>query len=486
MTDRSGILVVFAAVLLAGTSGCALQEPPTQAELVEQALPEQTQIPAAWVADSQTGAVADDWLSTFNDPMLDAIVSEALANNLELRQAADRVQIARQTALVVGAQLLPQIGGKLGAKTTHDFGNEDEVNHTYNHTVVALGLAWELDVWGRLRAQRAAAMAGFEATALDFAYARQSLAATVAVSWYLTTEAYQMLGLAERAVDVYSKLFDLAKIRHASGKTAELDVVDARARLETAQSELEAARGAYGQVRRALEMLLGRYPAAEIEAAAGYPPLPPPVGAGMPASLLERRPDIVAAERVVLAAFRQQEAARLALLPDFSLSLMGERQGDHLLQQLNLSPWMSSAEIGMNIPIYEGGALRAQVEIATAQQAQAVARYGRVVLNAFREVEDALATQTILEKRLPYADRALADRTRAVEIAMVQYQAGTRDLLWVEQLQAEQIVVEQRVIQLHNAQITNRIRLHLAIGGSFDSIPSVDEAAEVAEVADDK
>jgi len=288
-----------------------------------------------------------------------------------------------------------------------------------------------------------------------------------------------MLALAERAVEVYGKLFDLAKIRHTSGKTTELDVVDARARLENAQSQLEAARGTYGQVRRALEVLLGRYPAAEIEAAAGYPPLPPPVGAGMPASLLERRPDIVAAERVVLAAFRQQEAARLALLPDFSISLMGERQGDHLVQQLNLSPWMSSAEIGMNIPIYEGGALRAQVEIATAQQAQAVAQYGRVVLNAFREVEDVLADQQIVGKRLEYAVRGLADRTRAVEIAMMQYQAGTRDLLWVEQLQTEQIIVEQRVIQLRNQQITNRIRLHLAVGGSFESMPSVVEVAEV-------
>jgi len=133
----------------------------------------------------------------------------------------------------------------------------------------------------------------------------------------------------------------------------------------------------------------------------------------------------------------------------------------------------------MNIPIYEGGALRAQVEIATAQQAQAVAQYGRVVLNAFREVEDVLADQQIVGKRLEYAVRGLADRTRAVEIAMMQYQAGTRDLLWVEQLQTEQIIVEQRVIQLRNQQITNRIRLHLAVGGSFESMPSVVEVAEV-------
>ena len=464
-------------VLNLALAGCALQTPPTQPEVVDRALPEGTRIPGAWKADADTGAVADDWLKSFHDPVLNAIVAEAMANNLDLRQAADRVAVARQSAVVVGAQLLPQIGGQLGAKKTHDFGNEDEVGHTFSHTVASLGVAWELDVWGRLRAQRAAAAAGFEATALDFAYARQSLAATVALSWYLTTEARQLLALAERAVEVYGKLFDLAKIRQAAGKSSELDVVDARARLETAQSELEAARNTYGRARRALEMLLGRYPAAEIETAAVYPPLPPPVGAGVPASLLERRPDLAAAERLVLAAFRQEEAARLALLPDFSISLVGERLGDHLIRQLQLSPWLASAAIGMAIPIYEGGALRAQVKIATAQQAQAVASYGSVVLNAFREVEDVLASEQILEKRLGYEQRALVDRNAAVQLAVVQYQAGRRDLLWVEQLQSEQIVVESNVIQLRNAQIANRIQLHLALGGSFDAASSVAELA---------
>jgi multidrug efflux system outer membrane protein len=473
MRREIGTLVVLNLAL----AGCALQTPPTQAEVLKQALPEGTQVPPTWKANAKTGAVTDDWLKRFNDPTLDAIVAEAMANNLDLRQAADRVEAVRQSVIVVGAQLLPQIGGQLGIKKTHDFGHEDEIKHTFEHKYGSLGMAWELDVWGRLRAQRAAAAAGYEATALDYAYARQSLAATVAMSWYLTTETYQLLGLAERAVEVYGGLLDLAKIRYKSGKSSELGVVDARARVETAQSGLEAARNAYGKARRTLEVLLGRYPAAEIEAAAVYPPLPPPTGAGVPATLLERRPDIVAAERLVRAAFRQKEAARLALLPDFSISLVGERLSDHLLRQLKLSPWLASAAIGMAIPIYEGGALRAQVKIATAAQAQAVADYGSVVLKAFQEVEDALGSEQILEKRLQYEQRALVDRTKAVQLATVQYQAGSRDLLWVEQLQTEQLAVEENVIKLRNAKVTNRIQLHLALGGGFDSAPPVAELA---------
>jgi multidrug efflux system outer membrane protein len=462
-------------VLILALGGCALKSSPTQTEVLEQALPETTQVVPAWKATPETRAVSDDWVKSFNDPMLDAIVKEAMANNLDLRKAADRVVIARESIVVAGAQLLPQVGAGLGGRKTHDFGDESNVEHTFDHTVVSLGMSWELDIWGRLRAQRAAAVSGYEATALEYAYARQSLAATVAMSWYLTLEAQQLLKLSEKAVEIYGELLKLAKIKRTAGKTSDLDVVAARAALETAQSNLENARNSYAQARRALEVLLGRYPAAEIETVATYPPLPPSTGTGVPASLLNRRPDIIAAQQRVIAAFRLEESARLALLPDFSISLVGERLGSHLLSQLQLNPWLASAAIGMTIPIYEGGALRAQVKIATAQQSQSVAQYGSVVLTAFREVEDALASEQVLMKRLEYEARALEDRTSAVQIATVQYQAGSRDLLWVERLQTEQLIVEERVIKLRNAQIANRILLHLALGGSFDASPAVVE-----------
>lgn len=455
-------------VLIPALAGCALRAPPSQIEILDRALPPATVIPTEWIAAGDGEPVADDWLQSFNDPVLDALVDEAMANNLDLRQAADSVEIARQTITLAGAQLLPQIGGQVGGKRTHDFGGQDDVKHTYSHTLAALSLAWELDVWGRLRSERDAATADFDASALDFAYARQSLAATVAQNWYLATEAQQILRLAERAVAIYARLLDLANIRYESGKTSELDVVDARARLESARAELAAARNSYGRVLRSLEVLLGRYPAAELASAGVYPPLPPPVAAGLPASLLNRRPDILAAEFQVLAAFRRQEAARLALLPDLSMALSVERLGDHLLEQLNLSQNRASAKIGATIPIYEGGALCAALQIATAEQAQAVTQYGSVVLQAFREVEDALASETLLARRLVYAERSLRDRTRAVEIATEQYRAGRRDLLWVEELQAQQLAVEGNVIKLRNARVANRIRLHLAIGGSFE------------------
>jgi NodT family efflux transporter outer membrane factor (OMF) lipoprotein len=455
--------ILAAAMMVAG---CALKPPPSHIDTVEQALPRNARIPPTWRADAQRAEVTDDWLKSFDDPVLNAIVAEAIANNPDLRVAAAKVAIAQQAVIVVGSRLMPWVGVQLGGNVT-----DDKDNSSFSSSSAFLGVAWELDVWGRLRAQRAASAANAEAAALDYAYARESLAATTTKLWYVAVETRQLLLLSEQAVKVYSDLLDLVQLRRNAGKDSDLDVVDVRAKLEAARSDVERARESYGDARRALEVLMGRYPAAEIEVSAVYPALPPFAGAGIPASLLERRPDLLAAEREVLAAFRKQEAAQLALLPDFSISLAGGRLGDQVLSLLRLNPWLVSAGIGVSIPIYEGGALRAKLEIATTEQSQAIASYGAAALAAFREVESGLANERLLGLQLPLDQKSLADRTEAVRIATVQYKAGRRDLLWVAQLQTAQLASESNVIKLRGAQRANRVRLYQALGGSFDAAP---------------
>jgi len=456
--------VVLAVAVLAG---CALKAPPTHTDVVEQALATQTRIPPAWRADPRGGDVTNGWLKSFDDPTLEALVAEAIANNLDLRAAAAKVAIAQQTVIVVGSQLLPWVGVQLGGTHTKDFDDG-----SFGSTSAFLGVAWELDVWGRLRAERAASEANAEAVALDYDYARQSLAATTAKLWYLAVEARQLLGLSEQAVRIYGDLLTLVQFRRNAGKDSDLDVVDVRAKLEQAQSDVERAREAYDEARRALEVLLGRYPAAEIAVTAVYPPLPALSGAGVPSALLERRPDLVAAERQVLATFRREEAAQLALLPNFSISLAGGRLGDQVLSLLHLNPWLASAGIGVSIPIYTGGALQAKVVIATAQQSEAITRYGAVALTAFREVENSLSNERMLGLQLPLDQKSLDDRSEAVRIATIQYKTGRRDLLWVAQLQTVQLATEANLIKLRGAQRANRVRLYQVLGGSFDTAPA--------------
>jgi len=456
-------------LLLAVLSGCALTRPPSPSELVAKALPQGTTIPPVWSTQpGMNGEVTNDWLKSFNDPGLDAVVTEAIRNNTNLRQVASQVEAAQQNVVVIGSKLKPQVNAVVGASVTRD---PAESKRADSNTEYAL-ISWEVDLWGRLRAQRAAAEASYQATALDYAFARQSLAATTAKSWYLTIEARQLLALAERSVAIYAELLDLVKVRRAAGKVADLDVAEASANLNEAQSRLRFAQSLYGEARRNLEVLVGRYPAAELQVSETFAPLPPPVPAGLPSSLLARRPDLVSAERQVLAAFRTQEAAQLALLPDISLALEGGHLGDRMLSLLFLNPWLFHSAVGMTVPIYQGGALVAQIKIATAQQEQAIAHYGSVSLTAFREVENALMNEDLFAQSLPYDEKVFKERTEAVQIARLKYVAGSMDMLSVLQLQEVQLASQSALIKIRHSLLANRINLHLALGGSFDAIPA--------------
>jgi multidrug efflux system outer membrane protein len=463
-------LALWAACLVASPlAGCSLARPPQHASVVDKSLPKGTTIPPTWSANTPlTDAVAKTWLNGFKDPGLDAVVTEAIKNNLDLRQAAAKVEGARQTVVIVGAQLKPQVGGQLGAAGTRDTAQSS----TFSSERAYLGASWEIDVWGRLRAQRAAARADFEAVELDYAFARQSLAATTGKSWYLAIETRRLVALAEQDVQLYGGLLKLARIREAAGKVASLDVVEASASLNEAEGQLQKMQALYSEARRNLEVLVGRYPAGALEVDAGFVPTPPPVQAGLPGSLLERRPDLLAAERQVLAAFRTLEASKLALLPSISLTAEGGRLDDRLLSVLNLNPTLFHTAVQIYVPIYQGGALRAQIKISSAQQEQALAAYGSAALNAFREVEIALNNEGLLGERLAYQRAAEKDREEAVRIGTIKYEAGVIDMLSLLQLQTAQIETEMGIVQTTNSQLANRINLHLALGGSFDASPA--------------
>lgn len=459
---------VFTVLLLSSMIGCALNPLPSSEKVVTDALPSSTSIPSKWQAESNDGSVSDGWLASFNDPALDAIVAEALRNNPDLRIAAERVRISNQQVILVGSQMKPQIGAKLGDRSLYDDSNSSEVNSTMAYA----GVAWELDIWGRIRAQRDASEANAKATLLDYAYARQSLAATVGKAWYLASEARQLVELGEQSVSIYTEQLRLSSIRRQAGKDSDLGVADTQAKLNQARADYENAVMIYGQAQRALEVLLGRYPAAEIEASLIAKNLPAPINSGDPQAILKRRPDLLAAEQNTFAAFRLEESANLALLPSFSFDFSGGRFSDSVLSLLNLNPWLATANVGMLVPIYEGGVLRANIQIANAKQIQSLARYAENILTAFKEVEDGLAADDLLQKQLQFENVALQDSILAVKIATVQYTAGRQDLMWVTTLQQNQIEVEAATIRLRSALLINRIYLNLALGRSFDDTPA--------------
>ncbi len=463
---RAGLAVACASVL----GGCLFfKSSPSQDEVIHQALPKTTVVPAHWAAaTSGDGQVANDWLRTFQDPELEEIVRQALANNPDLGVAAAQVERAQQVVNKVGAQLLPTVGAKVSGSGTENFDGDPP----FGAVGAVLAVSWEADVWGKLTSRKEAAAAGASASALEYAFAVQSLAATAARSWYAGTETFQLLRLSRSATELYRQLVALVEVKAAAGQVGQLDVSEARARLYEAESQSVRAESVYAEARRNLEVLVGRYPAAAIEVRPDFVPVPPPVPASLPAALLERRPDMLASWRQVQARFQSLQAAKLALLPSFNLFSAGGSLDDPILGTLKLNPSFFNFGAALLAPLFEGGALRAQVAIASADQHEAIALFGRAALRAFLEVETALTNEVLLGDALNALEKADAARVETVRIARDKFQAGAIDLLPVLQLQAAQIAVQAEVIKVRNARLANRIQLHLALGGGWDDRPA--------------
>jgi len=454
------VCFVFLGLLL---NSCSLKKQPEHKAIVTDAFKDSTAIPDQWTTKTDTNKVNNSWVESFNDPMLDSIVAEAIRNNFDLKNAAGYVEIAQQNVLLIASKMKPQVGLSFGYDATID-NKHSSLYNSYKGFSIA---SWEPDVWGEIRSQKAGATAQYEATALNYEYAKQSLAAVTAKSWYLTVESSKIVALYQEVVTIYTEILELVKTRRSLGKVGDLDVAEASANLNAAQNVLLQSQGIFAETKRNLETLVGRYPSAEIQTAKNFSPVPPPIQAGLPSQLLERRPDIVAAEKNVIAAFRDEEAQKLALLPSFKFNIGTGLLSDVLLSVSHLNPLLLTGGIGMTVPIYTGGRLPALIKIANIQQQQAVSNYGSVCLNAFKEVENGIMYEDILAKQIIFQQNVIANRSEAVKIAKSKYELGKMDLLPVLQLQNDLIASQEELIKLQNAQLSNRINLHLALGGNF-------------------
>ncbi len=459
-------------VSAAALAGCALKAPPEAKDVQAEALPN-IKLPGAWTAQGGApGAVADNWLADFRNPQLDALVREALAYNPDLRVAAARVEQAAGYVTAAGATLYPQVslmargGGQLGGDATGLQG-------------VGIFANWELDVWGRVRAGREASQLQYDSTALDTEYARQSIAALVAKSWFLATEARLQKAFAEAGERGAAQLVALAKDRKRVGSGSDYEVALAEANLRTYRDSVQQLDAAFQQTLRALETLAGRYPSATLAVPSELPPAGP-VPAGLPSELLERRPDVIAAERRVAAAFYRVEEAKAARLPRIALTASGTSISSELfvLKDISNPVW----SIGANLlqPIFLGGQLQAQVEIRTAEQKQAIAEYGRTGARAFSDAENALTGSFTADAREATLAQAEAERHRMVEFAQVRYRVGNGDLRAVAQEQLYLYGARVARLRMQSERLVQRVNLYLALGGSFEQRPPEPQAGERA------
>jgi NodT family efflux transporter outer membrane factor (OMF) lipoprotein len=360
---------------------------------------------------------------------------------------------------LAGALLYPAIGvlAHGGGKAGGDGGLQG----------IWLNASLELDVWGRVRYGQAAAQAQFASADADYAYARQSLAAGVAKSYFLAVEASLQRSIALESLRASDEMVRLVGERLRIGVGDEQAVAEARANLGGYRDTLRQVEYSRDQALRALELLVGRYPATEVAVAQQLATMPSPPPVGLPSELLERRPDVIAAERRVAAAFDRVEEAKAALLPRISLTAGGSNVSSDLFVLKDHSNPVWSLGANLIAPLYQGGALRAQVEIRTAEQKQAVAEYARAAQRAFSDVESALAAEVALGDRETILAENISHNQRALDLAQVQYNVGKLDLRTIEQRQLALYGARTLRLQVQGERLAQRVNLHLALGGSF-------------------
>ena len=463
---RLTILNVFLG-LMAGVTmiSCATSKSPVlvdQAQLREHVVADGS-IPDDWfTATGIANQINDNWLQAFEDEQLLALVDEALAHNHDIAIAANAVKAAGGLAALADSALKPTIALGAGTSTFKVLGRQSDAS------AIGAGISWELDLWGRLSSAAQAAGADFKASEAELLFAREALAGLVARLWFQTGEAVLLQRMSAETLEIRTRLLELTELKRSRGASTDQDVHLARASVESSREGLLAAEISIRELRRALEITLGRYPANEIEILEDLPQMPAQISAGLPSEQLERRYDLVAAEYRVAAAFHRLDEARVAGLPRINLTAVGGRGSTDLTSLTNEADFRG-ASAGLLLPIYTGGALKAQTEIRTVQQEAALTAYGRTALHALHEVESTLDREQTLAERHAAATRRLTEQREATRIARLRYEAGRSDLLRVLQMQNLEVLARLSEIHLSSLRLSNRVNLYLALGGDVIS-----------------
>jgi multidrug efflux system outer membrane protein len=457
-------------------AGCASGPPPM--ERAGLAAP-----PDAWTGAPTAATVEaapEGWLADFDAPGLADLVTEALAANPDLAAASARLAAARAQARIAGAPRLPEMDlGLTGARTKRaPSGVSAASARPVTTYTLDAQVAWEADLWGRLGNAARAAAAEARASEADLRGARLALASEVARAWFALAEAEQQALLADRTVKSFQRTRDVIESRYRSGVATALDLRLARENAATAeanQAQRDRERDAAG---RALEILLGRYPSAELVAAPRLPKVARAVPAGLPSSLLTRRPDLVAAALRLDAADSRVSGAHKERLPTLRLTTSGGTASDRLKDLLDWDRVVWSLVGGLTQPLFAGGRISGDIALAQARDKEALADYAGSVLTAFREVETALAAEDRYTRQAAALEVAASESAEAADLALERYGQGLVDIVTLLESQRRAFTAESARLRTQRDRLDNRLDLYLALGGDFESDPELARAGE--------
>jgi len=462
----------WAAAATVVLGGCAAAPPYVRPDV---------EMPTAWKLDApwqeaqpSDAAVRGPWWRRFGDAQLDALQEQALAASPTLEAAVARLAQARASVDLASAGLFPQIGvsGRAARQrisanrplTNYNTPNSSTVQNDY---ALSFNVAYEADLFGRLRGSLSAAQASAEQAAADLQNVRLVLASDLAANYFNLRELDIELDVLAQSIALQRRALDLTNTRHQLGATSGLDVAQQQALLDTTLTQVDVLRRQRDQFEHAIAALTGRpAPLFSLAPEAG-PRTAPAVPIGVPADILQRRPDVASAERAMAAANAQIGVARAAYYPNITLGPSVGLDSRNLSSLFSASSLLWSLGVSVAQPLFDAGRTDANVKIAQAGYQVTVANYRRVVLTAMQEVEDGIMGSAALDRALAQARLAEQSAQRVLQLANDRYEGGATTYLEVITAQQSLLTAQRQVAQLLGQRLLVSVLLVKALGGDW-------------------
>lgn len=432
---------------------------------------------AGWkLAEPQDAGSRGPWWSIYQDPALDGLERQIDVSNQTLKASEAAY---RQAIALVGeanAGLFPSVALSSSAQRAESGGTSKSPTtgrsvqpRVANQFTLGPSASWDLDVWGRIRRTIESNVANAQASAADLASARLSAQASLATDYFDLRAADELQRLLDDTVEAYRRTLEIVKNQYAVGVAARSDVTAAETQLETTRAQAVNVGVERALFEHAIAILVGKPPADFSLAATRLPAAVPVAPAGVPSTLLERRPDIAAAERSMAAANAGIGVAVAAYYPDLSLSAAFGYASPAVGQLFNAANQLWSLGGAATDTLFDAGLRGAQVDAARAVYDQAVANYRQTVLTSFQEVEDELATLRILEQQAQVEAGAVSAAEETVRLTLNEYQAGTIAYTSVITAQTAALADEQTALTIQQNRLVASVTLIQALGGGWDS-----------------
>ena len=421
-------------------------------------------------ANPAAADVPDAWWTLFNDPVLNDLQARLPQGNPSLQASAAAVALAQAAVASSRAGLFPTANLTAGASRAANVATSPRgTSYSFQGGLSS----WEIDLWNRVGAGVDASSARLQASRATLAATQLSLQATLTQTYFSLRAAEATTAMLAQTTDAYGKSLALTQNRYQGGVASAADVAQAETQLKSAQAQQQEAQLQRAQLEHALAVLLGLAPASFQLAPsplAGGLPMPPAVPVQLPANLLERRPDIAAAERQVAAANAQIGAADSAFFPALTLSANGGFRNNDLGTLIQSANKFWSIGPSLVLGVFDGGARQAASDTARASYDQTVATYKQTVLTALQEVEDNLVAAAVLQTETTLQQEALTAARRSLDIAQNQYKAGTVSYLNVVTGQTAVLGAESNLLSVRNRRLAAVTQLLKNLGGRWEPL----------------